>query len=262
MFGMNYCMANPWPDQIRPSSSPPHAIGQTSNGCIAGAEPLATEGAGHRVMNLHRNRYYGHPHLIRVLQEIAGFVHQRGYGRLQIGDLSQPRGGPMPSGHHSHQSGLDADVWFELETQHHHKNESHESPGAPSMLNAERDGLDLRLWSNTQREILKKAALIPQVDRIFVNPHVKLDLCKHMQGQRDWLQKIRPWYGHHEHFHLRIDCPAGSVYCESQDPLPRGDGCDDPALDWWLLQPLPPSRPQPVPVKNMPDECRSVLYAK
>jgi len=261
---INIAMANPWPAQSHPSDSPPHAIGQVGNGCIAGAERLAIDGTGYRIMNAQRNRYYGHPHLVRVLQDIGIFVHQRGYGRLQIGDMSQPRGGPMPSGHRSHQNGLDADVWFELETPHrqpHKAGREYAHSGAPSMLTRDRDRLDLDLWSDSHREILKKAASIPQVDRIFVNPHVKLDLCRHVQGPRAWLQKIRPWYGHNEHFHLRITCPSGSPLCEQQDPLPAGDGCDDEALDWWLLQPLPPSAPQPVPEKSMPAECRSLLYA-
>ena len=29
-----------------------------------------------------------------------------------VGDISQPRGGPMFTGHASHQIGLDADVWL------------------------------------------------------------------------------------------------------------------------------------------------------
>jgi penicillin-insensitive murein endopeptidase len=266
LFGsIHVALANPWPAQTRPSDSSPHAIGQVSNGCIAGAEPLAIEGTGYRIMNQQRNRYYGHPHLIRVLQEIGVFVHQRGYGRLQIGDMSQAKGGPMPSGHHSHQNGLDADIWFELETPHHqaHKpGREYSHSGAPSMLTSDKDTLDLDVWSDSHREILRKAASIPQVDRIFVNPNIKLDLCRHTQGPRAWLQKIRPWYGHNEHFHLRITCPADNFLCEQQNPLPSGDGCDDPALDWWLQQPLPPTLPQPVPEKNMPVECRSVLYTK
>ena len=35
-----------------------------------------------------------------------------GWNGLLVGDLAQPRGGPMLTGHASHQMGLDADVWF------------------------------------------------------------------------------------------------------------------------------------------------------
>ena len=35
-----------------------------------------------------------------------------GWNGLLIGDMSQPRGGPMLNGHSSHQIGLDVDIWF------------------------------------------------------------------------------------------------------------------------------------------------------
>ena len=31
-----------------------------------------------------------------------------------VGDMAQPRGGPLPFGHASHQTGLDVDIWFTL----------------------------------------------------------------------------------------------------------------------------------------------------
>ena len=37
-----------------------------------------------------------------------------GLGDLYIGDISRPRGGPLPGGHVSHQLGLDADVGLDV----------------------------------------------------------------------------------------------------------------------------------------------------
>jgi hypothetical protein len=43
----------------------------------------------------------------------VGQARDIGWGKgLYIGDISQPRGGPMTSGHASHQIGLDADIWM------------------------------------------------------------------------------------------------------------------------------------------------------
>ena len=46
-----------------------------------------------------------------------------------------------------------------------------------------------------------------------------------------WLRKLRPWYGHHQHFHIRLHCPEGSAECDPQGPLPKGLGCDN--LAWF-----------------------------
>ena len=37
-----------------------------------------------------------------------------------------------------------------------------------------------------------------------------------------WLRTVRPWWGHHDHLHVRLKCPADSTGCESQPPLAAG----------------------------------------
>jgi penicillin-insensitive murein endopeptidase len=167
----------------------------------------------------------------------------------------------MPSGHRSHQSGLDVDIWFNLDPRLYIRtNALRANVSAPSMLNSAKNGLDRSAWTERNVRVLELAADPQDVDRIFVNPHIKLDLCRRARGDRRWLQKIRPWYGHDDHFHLRLSCPPGSQYCEQQDPVPLGDGCDA-SLNWWLEQPLPPSKPQPTPILPMPVQCRAILLA-
>ena len=254
--------ANRWSDAPLPSHGLTRVIGKTSNGCIAGAQTLPLEGRGYVVMHVERNRYHGHPNLIRTIQSLANQVHEQGLGTLQVGDLGQPRGGPMPSGHRSHQNGLDVDIWFNLDSRLLMRaNPLRANLSAPSMLNGHRNGLDQGLWSQQQAQMLKLAAAAPDVDRIFVNPHIKLELCRRTRGDREWLHLLRPWFGHDDHLHLRLRCPAGSPECEPQDPPPVGDGCDS-SLDWWLKQPLPPSRPQPVPMQAMPSACAAILNAR
>src|SRR3954471_16148322 len=89
------------------------AIGSHARGCVAGALALPIDGETWQVMRLSRNRNWGHPQLIAFLEQLAKRVPQiNGWPGLLVGDIAQPRGGPMLTGHASHQIGLDADVWL------------------------------------------------------------------------------------------------------------------------------------------------------
>jgi len=105
------------------------------------------------------------------------------------------------------------------------------------------------------------------VDRIFVNPVIKRALCA-TQTQRDWLAKVRPWWGHDEHFHIRLACPSGAAECEPQPAVPPGDGCDAD-LDRWVeeirqaaISPRVLPKPKPPSAKNLPVACAGVLKAR
>jgi len=59
------------------------------------------------------------------------------FGDTAYCDLGQPRGGPTLSGHRSHQSGLDVDIWFLLSKQAASRTLAYnerETWGAPSVL--------------------------------------------------------------------------------------------------------------------------------
>ncbi len=89
------------------------SIGFYAKGCLAGAQALPINGQTWQVMRLSRNRNWGHPELIDMLERLAAKVPKvAGWPGLLVGDMSQPRGGPMLTGHASHQVGLDADVWL------------------------------------------------------------------------------------------------------------------------------------------------------
>lgn len=259
LLASNHSTANEWSNVTGPSHSLPQVVGQTTAGCIMGAEALPIDGDGYRVVHLDRKRYFGHPNLIRTLKDLGRQVGKLGIGMLHIGDMSQARGGPMPSGHRSHQNGLDVDIRFNFDPRAFVNADSlRANISAPSMLNLARDNLDRKLWGQRQITVLEKAAQLPGVERVFVNPHIKKDLCLRVGYNRSWLRKIRPWYGHDDHFHMRIACPAGNSHCVSQEPVPAGDGCDA-SLDWWLEQPMPSSRPQPGPEPVLPPECSVAL---
>lgn len=253
--------ASDWSSVESPTEGPARSVGETSNGCITGARPLPLEGVGYQVMHIERNRYYGHPLLLQTIEDLGRKTHEHGLGVLQVGDLGQPRGGPMPYGHRSHQTGLDVDIWFNLDPANLGKaNTLRSNVSAPSMLLGGERGLDRSAWTPDHINLLELAAKLPGVDRIFVNPYIKKELCEQASGSRAWLRKIRPWYHHDDHFHLRLACPADSPDCEVQEPVPPGDGCDA-SLDWWF-QPHPPTKPTPQPPKPpLPSECQAVLSA-
>ncbi|MCK7582769.1 MAG: penicillin-insensitive murein endopeptidase [Chromatiales bacterium] len=183
---------------------------------------MPADGEGFLVMHLERRRFYGHPSLIRAIHALGLQAAQHALGVLQIGDLSQARGGPMPFGHRSHQTGLDADIWFNLDPGLYARTDAlRANIGAPSLLNLARKGLDRTIWSARHVTLLELAARAPGVDRIFVNPYIKRELCATVKGDRSWLRRLRPWHGHDDHFHIRLVCPPDSPDCGAQEVFPR-----------------------------------------
>ncbi len=73
--------------------------------------------------------------------------------------------------------------------------------------------------------MIKLAAEDNDVTRIFVNRAIKQQLCLDAGTDRDWLRKVRPWFQHRAHMHVRLRCPANSLECEDQPLPPPGDGC-------------------------------------
>lgn len=238
------------------------SIGSYTAGCLSGAVSLPPNGTGYQLMRPTRGRSYGHPDLIRFIESVAQTTHAQHWGVLLIGDLGQARGGPTPSGHRSHQTGLDVDIWYLLSQQAATRSlefNERETWGAPSVLAAKSDAIDDSRWSSAHEKILETAARRPEVDRIFVNPSVKRLLCTR-KSAHDWLRKIRPWWGHDDHFHVRLKCPLNNKNCTGQEPLPDGDGCDA-KLAWWFSEeaktPAPAAKKPEPPV--LPALCDVVL---
>jgi penicillin-insensitive murein endopeptidase len=89
------------------------SIGFYWRGCLAGAEALPVDGDSWQVMRLSRNRMWGNPAMIAFLERFSRKAKTEGvWNGILVGDISQPRGGSMLTGHASHQVGLDAEVWL------------------------------------------------------------------------------------------------------------------------------------------------------
>jgi penicillin-insensitive murein endopeptidase len=255
--------AQDWAKISTPTHAPSQSIGSYTSGCIAGAATLPLDGPGYQVMRLSRHRYYGHPSLIGVIQQLGQFSVEQKLGSLLIGDLGQARGGPTLSGHRSHQTGLDVDIWFLLSEQASNRpltaNER-ETWSAPSVVDLQNDTVDYRHWSLDQAKVLEAAARLPEVDRIFVNPSIKQELCNNKTAATgEWLRKIRPWWKHDDHFHVRLKCPPHSPQCDAQDPLPAGDGCDASLAWWFSAEAKAPSKNVPLPPPPLPALCEQLL---
>jgi penicillin-insensitive murein DD-endopeptidase len=229
-----------------PASLAVHSIGFYAKGCLAGAQALPINGKTWQVMRLSRNRNWAHPNMIKLLEHLSDKVHEvAGWPGLLVGDLSQPRGGPMLSGHTSHQVGLDADVWLTPMPDRELSREEREEMSATMMVRPDRLDIDPKVWTSSHLLVIRAAAQEPEVERIFVNAAIKKALCREAKGDRSWLSKVRPMYGHDYHFHIRIKCPAGDSQCEPQ-PAPSDDeGCAAKDLAYWfsdsVLHPTPPS---------------------
>jgi penicillin-insensitive murein DD-endopeptidase len=241
-------------------------IGFYSRGCLAGGRPLPVSGPAWQVMRLSRNRNWGHPALLNFLEKFAREVPRVSHWPgILVGDMSQPRGGPMLTGHASHQVGLDVDVWLTPMPARQLTRAEREEMSAINVVRADRLDVDPSKWTPDHLQVIKAAARDPQVKRIFVNAAIKKAICREATGDRSWLNKVRPYWGHDYHFHIRLTCPRGEEACREQDPVPPGDGCDA-SLDWWfsdaVLHPRPSPPKPPLTIAQLPAECRTVLNAK
>jgi penicillin-insensitive murein endopeptidase len=250
------------------------SIGFYAKGCLAGAASLPIDGPAWQAMRLSRNRNWGHPVLIALVEKLAVEAREHdGWPGLLVGDISQPRGGPMLTGHASHQVGLDADVWFTPMPDHRLSEKEREELSATSMLADGRVSVNPKVWTEAHVRLLKRAASYEEVERVLVHPAIKKAVCEASKEEkdRDWLSKIRPYWGHYYHFHIRIGCPKGSTSCEHQPSVDDdNDGCGAELTRWLKLvkpppRPVPPPSAKPRPEKRpitldqLPAECRTVL---
>ncbi len=255
------------------SRQSPKPYGSYAKGCVAGAVQLPETGPTWQAMRLSRNRNWGDPTLIDFIQDLSRFAATMpGWNGIYVGDMSQPRGGPMLTGHRSHQIGLDADIWMRPADRLTYSRRQRESISSISMR---RNGGAFvnSSWTSAQHNLIRAAASDPRVARIFVFPGAKVQMCADAKGDRRWLRKVRPWWGHHYHFHVRLNCPRGARGCVEQAPPPPGDGCAE-AQKWVddILNPPPPRKvdpnaPKPKPrreyvLADLPRQCVSVLQSQ
>jgi penicillin-insensitive murein endopeptidase len=242
------------------------AIGSYARGCLAGGKMLPVNGPAWQAMRLSRNRNWGHPTLVAYVEQLAlDAQKQDGWPGLLVGDLAQPMGGPMTSGHASHQIGLDGDIWLKPMPPKTLTPEERESISAVSVVADDKVSLNPDVWQPGHVKLLKRAASYPKVARIFVHPAIKKGLCEAAGSDRGWLSKVRPWWGHNYHFHVRLSCPPGAAGCEDQPDTATDDGCGK-ELEGWLkrvstpiIPRVPPLVKPPMTIDQLPAECAKLV---
>ncbi|TAN09201.1 MAG: penicillin-insensitive murein endopeptidase [Rhizobiaceae bacterium] len=249
-----------------PALGSPQSIGFYSKGCFTGGVALPLEGPHWQVMHPSRNRRWGHPAMIKLIERFSEDAYRKlGWQGLLLGDISQPRGGPMSTGHASHQIGLDADIWYWPMPKGGMSETAADRRADPSVLKKGTLEVDPHLWTPQRTALLKLVASYPQIERVLVHPGIKKELCETVKGDRSWLRKIRPFWGHDDHFHIRIGCQPGSPECKEQAAVPHDDGCGKPLAWWFTAEPWRPAKhPKPkardvMTMAALPKACRAVL---
>lgn len=253
-----------------PADLKARSVGFYSRGCLAGAAAVPVDGPYWQAMRLSRNRRWGHPALVDYVQWLAREAATKdGWPGLLVGDISQPRGGPMLSGHASHQIGLDADIWLTpMPNRRLSRKEREQMPAVPVVTPGPHEVFP-DVWTDAHFRLIKRAASHRLVQRILVAPGIKKKLCETETGNKAWLSKIRPYYGHNYHMHVRIRCQPGSSGCKPQTPPPAGDGCGKHLAWWYSKEPYAdPSKPKkpvkpkpPITLSGLPAACRAILEA-
>ena len=252
-----------------PSLGKAMAIGYYPRGCLQGGVELPVTGPTWQVMRLSRNRNWGHPSLVRFLERFAPLASKAtGWKGIMIGDMAQPRGGPLPFGHLSHQIGLDVDIWFMPMPGHVLSKEEREKTSAINLVSDDWKHLNPNTWTPQHIAFIKTAAEQPDVERVLVNAAIKQELCR-VDAKAPWMAKVRPWYGHNDHIHVRLKCPADSPNCRKQPPVPGDDGCAPQQLSYWfsdkVLHPPKPKEPakppRPLMLADLPPACKNVIEA-
>ncbi|MDR9830213.1 penicillin-insensitive murein endopeptidase [Vibrio sp. FNV 38] len=233
-------LASPWERVSSPSAAPAQAVGSYANGCLIGAQALPLNGLGYQVLRSQNRRNFAHPSTISFVEQLSQQTYAAFQRHLLIADMSLPRGGRFSSGHSSHQTGLDIDVWLQLD-ESPWTEEQLKQPKAQSLVDLDYYALKQKRWQPEHFQLLKLTATRSEVARIFVHPVIKKQLCDQETANSDWLQKVRPWWGHHYHMHVRLHCPEGSSDCREQKLPPPGNGCGSELTSWF---------PNTVPVKK------------
>ncbi|MCL2899498.1 penicillin-insensitive murein endopeptidase [Brenneria tiliae] len=248
----------PWQEMTHPVAGAAQSIGGFSNGCIIGAQPLPLQSPDYQVMRVDQRRYFGHPDLLAFIHRLSANVKRRTAANVLIGDMGMPVGGRFSSGHASHQSGLDVDIWLQLPKRRWSEQQLLKPQPIDLVMTNGRQ-VNPRVWQPEVTTLVKLAAQDHDVTRIFVNPAIKKQLCAEAGQDRDWLRKVRPWFGHRAHMHVRLRCPADSLECLEQDSPPAGDGCGAELTSWF--QPRQPGRESPVKTTPppLPPSCQALL---
>jgi penicillin-insensitive murein endopeptidase len=226
---------SPWEDVRTPAAGTPTIYGNPNAGCLLGGMPLEDHGVGFQIVAPNREfAHFGHPAGLNFIRELGRDYAEHNFAAL-IGDVSMPRGGPFTFQHASHQLGIEFDVWFLVDPRLMDGPltvEQRRSLHSYYVADSDANVLLVNKFKPEHEAMIRMAAQKPEVHSIFVHPTIKKRFCADKANHQPWLAKLRPWWGHDEHMHVRLKCPTGQTACEDKAP-PPGIACDS-SLDWWF----------------------------
>lgn len=265
---------NPWESITTPSSGTHEIFGGYNDGCVRGALAPQETGVGYQYVQLSRNKFWGHRSANSFVEDLGKKLRPTGISFL-VADVSMPRGGPFTWDHASHQVGLDIDIEYLLDPRSLQRPlTAEERERLPKYYLADTDANEVirENWSEKHVAMLRAAAEDSRTLMIFVHPSIKRKICQTPSNRQPWLTKIQPWWDHHEHFHVRLKCPAdgSSPNCRAKAE-PTEIGCDSEELAWWFSdewrrmyearkkwQKDNPN-PTPEPLPALPSQCQTIL---
>ena len=252
------------------------AIGFYAKGCLAGAAALPIDGPAWQAMRLSRNRNWGHPELVALVEKLAIEAREHdGWPGLLVGDLSQPRGGPMltrprqPPGRARRRHLAHADARPAPDRAGAGGPVGHVHAGARRGVGRSQD-VDRRARSPAEaRRLLRRAW-----SGSSCTPPSRRRCARRPPRTRTapGCTRSAPTGATTTISTCASPAPSGSTNCEHQPPLPNDDGCGKELTNWLaLVKPKPkpatppetvakPAPPKPgITLDQLPADCRSVL---
>ena len=203
------------------------SYGPYSRGCFTNGDSLPESGPGFFSIQRQRDTFHGHPDTVNFVKSLGQKAEQEKLGVVRVGNIAQKNGGPLYEHSVSHQSGLDVDIGYVFS-----KKKSGEV--LVDVLKKDRS-INTKLFTKESERLIQLTAQDKKVQRILVNPIIKKKMCETYPDQK-WLRKLRPWWKHTDHMHVRLHCPKDSPECVKQSPVPAGTGCSGDQFEWWFSQ--------------------------
>jgi len=247
---------------------PTRVIGFYAKGCIAGADALPINGETWQVMRFVAQSQLGAPAMVALLKRLADKAHKEaGWPGILVGDMSQPRGGPMITGHAQPSSGPRSDIWLTPMPNRQLSRDEREKCRV-MMVRADRLDVDPSVWTPNHLTVIRAAAREPSVQRIFVNAAIRKRCAAKPGATAAGSPRCARCTATTNHFHIRIKCPrqrrmrgpAGAIGKRGLQGwrsrlLVQGFG-NPPQAAKSALKPRPP-----MTLAQLPAACRQVLAA-
>lgn len=185
-----------------------------------------------RIKRDSRKNSYGHPALVLMLERSARAIARTVPGSVMlVGDLSRKGGGPL-AGHHSHQSGRDADVSYYMRDARgrlfvpkhfiHFDAEGKATDGSGVTFDTRRNWLLVRTWLRDRRA---------GIAHIFIADWLRkrlLDYARRDKQSKRYeieaatlMMQPENAENHDDHFHVRIACPKHEAAICHEESRPR-----------------------------------------